>query len=86
MQDELLRITAIVQEITKYTTWWVDRQTWYNRWAPRTPNLRPMDFFLSGAMKDSVYNSKPSSLDDLEMVITTQFNAINSNKELCARV
>ena len=36
----------------------------------------PMDFFLVGAMKDPVYNSKPHSLDDLKMAITMQFNAI----------
>ena len=38
------------------------------------------------AMKVPVYNSKPYSLDDLKMAIMTQFNAINSNRELCARV
>ena len=37
-------------------------------------------------MKDQVYNSKPCRLDDLTMAITTQFNTINSNKELCIRV
>ena len=37
-------------------------------------------------MKDPIYNSKPRSLNDLKMAITTQFNGINSNKELCARV
>ena len=37
-------------------------------------------------MKDSIYNSKPLSLDDLKMATTTQFSAINSNKELCVRV
>ena len=55
-------------------------------WAIRSSDLTPMDFFLWVAMKDPVYNNKPYSLDDRKMAITTQFNAINSNKELCTRV
>jgi hypothetical protein len=37
-------------------------------------------------MKDPVYRCKPRNLDDLKNAITTQFNAIHSNKELCAKV
>ena len=55
-------------------------------WAPRSSRSYAHRFFLWGAMKGPVYNSKPGSLDDLKMAITTRFNAINSNKELCARV
>ena len=46
-------------------------------WAPRFFNFSPMDFFLCGAMKEPVCNSKPRSLDDLKMAIMTQYNAIN---------
>ena len=53
---------------------------------PRSPDLTPRDFFLWGAMKDPVYNSKPRGMGDLKMAITTHFNAIKSNKELCTRV
>ena len=49
------------------------------------PIIHPW-IFLWDAMKDPVYNSKPRSLDDLKIAITTQFNDINSNKELCFRV
>ena len=45
-----------------------------------------MGFFLWGAMKDPVYNIKPHSLDDLKIAIMMQFNAINSNMELCTKV
>ena len=55
-------------------------------WVPRSPDLMPMDFFLWGAKKDPVYNSKPHSLDDFKIAIMTHFNDINSNKELCTRV
>ena len=37
--------------------------------APRLPNLALMDFFLWGAMKDVVYNSKLRSLDDLKRLL-----------------
>ena len=47
-------------------------------WALDHPILCPL-IFLWGAMKDPVYNSKPHSLDDLKIAITTQFNAINLN-------
>ena len=56
------------------------------KWDPRLHNLIPMDFFLQGAMKDPVYNSKPHSLNDFKMAITMQFNAVNSNKDLCTKV
>ena len=35
-------------------------------WAPRSSDLTPMDFFLWGAMKDPVCNSKPRTLVDLK--------------------
>ena len=37
-------------------------------------------------MKNPVYNSNTRSLDDNKIAITTKLNAINSNKESCARV
>ena len=64
---------------------WISRRG-TSKGAPKPLNLTPMDFFSWGAVKDPVYNSKLRSLDNLKMEITTQFNAIYSIKELCARV
>ena len=54
---------------------WIERRGTIE-WSPRSPNFTSIDFFLGGAMKDPVYNSKPRRLDDLKMAITTQFTAI----------
>jgi hypothetical protein len=39
-------------------------------WPPRSPDLSPLDFFLWGAMKKSVYSNNPHTIDDLKMAIT----------------
>ena len=44
------------------------------------PIFNAHGFFLWGVMKDPVYNSEPHKLDDLKMAISTQFNALNSNR------
>jgi hypothetical protein len=31
----------------------------------RSPDLTPLDFYLSGSLKDDVYRRKPATLDDL---------------------
>ena len=39
-------------------------------WPPRSPDLSPPDFFLWGAMKNSVYSNNPHAVDELKMAIT----------------
>jgi hypothetical protein len=39
-------------------------------WPPRSLDLSPPDFFLWGAMKNSVYLNNPHTIDDLKMAIT----------------
>jgi hypothetical protein len=39
-------------------------------WPPRSPDLSPPDFFLWGAMKNSVHSNSPHTIDELKMVIT----------------
>jgi hypothetical protein len=39
-------------------------------WPPRALDLSPPDFFLWGAMKNSVYSNNPHTTDDLKMAIT----------------
>jgi hypothetical protein len=39
-------------------------------WSPRFPNLSPSDFFLWGAMKNSVFSDNPRTTHGLKMVIT----------------
>jgi len=39
-------------------------------WPPRSPDLSPPDFFLWGAMKNSVYSNNPHTVGELKMAIT----------------
>lgn len=38
-------------------------------WPPRSPDLTPLDFFLWGYLKNKVYRSRPTNLNDLELRI-----------------
>ena len=56
---------------------WLDRsfdQRWLGRagpheWPARSPDLTPCDFFLWGYVKELVYKSNPTNLDELETAI-----------------
>ena len=39
------------------------------QWAPHSPGLNPLDYWLWGACKDSVYHNKPGSLEELRLSI-----------------
>jgi hypothetical protein len=39
-------------------------------WPPRSPDLKPMDFFFWGYIKDIVYSERVESLPDLRRRIT----------------
>lgn len=41
-------------------------------WAPRSPDLTPLDFFLWGYLKARVYKTKPQNLDELRTRITNE--------------
>ena len=36
------------------------------QWAPHSPDLNPLDFWLWGAAKNSVYKSRPETLEELK--------------------
>ncbi|CAI9738112.1 XP_014784835.1PREDICTED: uncharacterized protein LOC106879674 [Octopus vulgaris] len=55
-------------------------------WAPRSCDLTPMDFSIWGMMKDRVFKSKPTTLDELQAAIVTEFELINANKVLCRTI
>ena len=41
-------------------------------WAPRSPNLKPLDFFLWGHIKTDIYKTRIKDLDDLKTRITQE--------------
>lgn len=46
------------------------------RWPPRSPDLRPPDFFFWGYLKGIVYATKPTTRDDLKQRIIRACEAI----------
>lgn len=51
-------------------------------WAPRSPDLNPLDFFFWGYLKHKVYGSKINSLDHLIERITEETANIQANQLL----
>ena len=49
------------------------------RWPPCSPDPTPCDYFLWGAIKDKVYRTQPTDLNDLEQRIRQAFNELPQN-------
>ena len=47
-------------------------------WAPHSPDLSPLDFFLWGYLKDRVYKDKPRTSDQLKRAIIAEVSAMPS--------
>ena len=47
------------------------------RWAPRSPDLTPLDFFLWGYVKDRVYRNAIKDLNELKMKIENEIRSIS---------
>ena len=45
-------------------------------WSPNSPDLNPLDFFLWGYCKDSVYKNSPGTLDELKAEVETLVSGI----------
>ena len=49
-------------------------------WPARSPDLNPLDFYLWGKLKGSVYRNKPSTIDELKAAITASITAITHDE------
>ncbi|CAM1305628.1 Uncharacterised protein r2_g1547 [Pycnogonum litorale] len=47
-----------------------------HEWPARSPDLTPCDFFLWGWLKEQVYSTKPTTLEELERRIREVISAI----------
>lgn len=45
-------------------------------WPPRSPDLNPLDFFLWGHLKSTVYKERPTNLEDLKNKIREEMQRI----------
>ena len=53
-------------------------------WAPRSPDLTPLDFFAWGHLKNAVYERKPTTIDDLMNFITEEAHKVTT--DMCQKV
>ncbi|KAG8336456.1 hypothetical protein J6590_044230, partial [Homalodisca vitripennis] len=49
----------------------------------RSPDITPMDFFLWGVVKASVYSRKPHTIDELKDYIHEAFYELDNDPTLC---
>ncbi|GBN16432.1 hypothetical protein AVEN_205336-1 [Araneus ventricosus] len=68
--DEFFGNRVIELDYPKFTGTGMD-------WPPYSPDLTPCDYFLWSALKDTVYGNHPSTLDELEPVISVACNSIS---------
>ena len=45
-------------------------------WPPRSPDLTPLDFFLWGYVKEKVFSSQPTSIEDMKERISNAFKCV----------
>jgi DDE superfamily endonuclease/Helix-turn-helix domain (DUF4817) len=48
------------------------------RWAPRSPDLTPLDFYLWGHLKNKIYKSEIKNIDDLKTRITEEIKSVST--------
>ncbi|GBM61477.1 hypothetical protein AVEN_163872-1 [Araneus ventricosus] len=79
--ENVAKVHGIVQQIPRNTVRRIASETGLKRprmdWPPYSPYLTPCDYFLWGALKDTVYGNYPSSLDELESGICVACNSIS---------
>lgn len=65
-----------------FNSHWIGRGSDYFEWAPRSPDLTPLDFFLWGVLKSRVYKSRPSSIEELKQRIEAECRALEQSDAL----
>ena len=48
------------------------------QWAPHSPDLSPLDFFLWGYLRDRVYKDKPRTSKQLKLALIAEVSAMPS--------
>ncbi len=59
------------------SSFFVDRLIAPGGWPARSPDLSPCDFFLWGCMKDRVFATNPTSVEDLKATIMTVIQSVD---------
>jgi len=64
---------------------WIGRRG-TTEWPPRSPDLTPCDYSMWGILKERVYSQNVLTISELKERITTEFAALNNDKDLCRRI
>uniref|UniRef100_V5GAN1 Transposable element Tc3 transposase n=1 Tax=Anoplophora glabripennis TaxID=217634 RepID=V5GAN1_ANOGL len=48
-------------------------------WPPRSPDLSVLDYFIWGTIKNEVYNTPPTAIEDCMERVRNAFNKLNVN-------
>jgi len=54
-----------------------DRFISKNLWQPRSPDLKPADFFPQGLLKATLYKNTPRTIEQLKDTISQEIQAVN---------
>lgn len=55
---------------------WIGLRGPIHEWPPRSPDLTPLDFFLWGFIKEKVYATEPTTIEDMQERIREAFRSI----------
>ena len=55
---------------------WIGRRGSAPEFPPRSPDVTPLDFYLSGTLKNTVYATKPETLEEMRDQIEHAINDI----------
>lgn len=55
---------------------WIGIRSQIQEWPPRSPDLTPLDFFLWGHVKEKVFATKPTTIDNMKIRIRNAFSEI----------
>jgi hypothetical protein len=55
---------------------YADQVIGYGKWPPRSPDLTPLDYFLFGYLKNTIYQNRLHTIEELKQAIRVAINNI----------
>ncbi|EFN77080.1 hypothetical protein EAI_00002, partial [Harpegnathos saltator] len=57
---------------------WIGLGSQTHEWPLGSPDMTPLDFFLWGYVKEKVYETEPTTIEDMQQCIRNVFRSIIS--------
>ena len=64
---------------------WIGRRGTID-WPQRSPDLTPCEYSMWGILKERIYSQNVQTIPELKERITSEFAALNNDKDLCRRI